>query len=125
MSDTHTRTLRRIKSVEPRPGYRLAISWERGPGVTVDLSEMISRGGVFADLTDKEKFSAVRIGENNRIIEWPMPEDDYGYPIISIDADALYIKSSQQNVESMATMMRTLLDTIKATPRRAPTSAKT
>lgn len=117
--------LRRIKSVDPRPGYRLAISWERGPGSLVDLSEMISGGGVFQDLADAKNFNAVRIGENNRLVEWPMPVDELGYPVIGIDADALFEKSSQQQDASLASTMKKMLDAARTVGKRGTVLTKT
>lgn len=105
--------LRRIKSVQPRPGYRLAVAWERGPGVVADLSEMVSKGGVFKDLANYETFSAVRVGENNRIVEWPFPKDELGYPSIEIDADALFEMAQEQQTKIMAASMRKLLGALR------------
>ncbi len=105
--------LRRIKSVNVRPGYRLVVALERGPVVTVDLSDMISRGGVFKDLADKDIFDQVRIGENNRVVEWPIPKDDLGYPTVEIDADALFEKHLEQQNGHMASAMRKLFDTFQ------------
>lgn len=107
MSD---RSLRRIRSVEARPGYRLAVSWDQGRVAVVDLSDMISRGGVFTKLSDKNKFALVRVGENSRIVEWPEPSDEFGYPIIEIDADALFLKSQEQEDRVLASTMRNLVD---------------
>lgn len=117
--------LRRIKSVEARPGYRLAIAWDRGQGSMVDLSDMISRGGVFEELSDSKKFGAVRIGENNRLVEWPAPSDELSYPLIGIDADALFEKSSHQQNDSLASSMRRMLDAVRAVGKHSAASTKT
>ncbi len=106
-------TLRRIKSVDARSGYRLAVAWDRGQTSIVDLSDMISKGGVFKDLADKSSFAAVRVGENNRVVEWPSPKDDMGYPIIEIDADALFEKYSRQQTENIASTIKKLMDNMK------------
>lgn len=64
--------------------------------MTVDLTEMITRGGVFANLRENNNFSKVRIGENNRVLEWPIPKDNNGNPIIEIDAESLFYMASRQ-----------------------------
>ncbi|MDQ2801907.1 MAG: DUF2442 domain-containing protein [Pseudomonadota bacterium] len=107
------RAFRRIRSVEARPGYRLAVSWDQGRTGVVDLSDMISRGGVFAELADKQKFARVRIGENSRVVEWPEPEDELGYPIIEVDADALFVKLHEQQETTLAAAMRNVIETAR------------
>ena len=67
MSDAH---LLRFKAVAPKPGYKLSVQWDRGSPMIVDLSAMIGKGGVFADLQDETVFAGVRIGPRNRVIEW-------------------------------------------------------
>jgi len=62
----------------------------------VDLSHMVQRGGIFTELRDEQKFALVRIGERNRVVEWPTPSDNLGYPIIDIDAESLYVMGAQQ-----------------------------
>ena len=96
--------LRRIAGVQARPGYRLALTWERSPAppVIIDLSDMISLGGVFKELSDHSKFAAVTIGENKRIVQWPEPKDDLGHPVIEIDADSLFEKYREQRNDGLA-----------------------
>ena len=105
-----TEPLRKIQFVEARKGYRVAVTLEQGPAFTVDLSEMVSAGGVFATLADQARFAAVRVGENNRLIEWPEPKDDLGYPVVEIDADALYRKALVQRTNSLADLGRAALE---------------
>ena len=78
------------------------MAWDRGQASLVDLSDMISKGGVFAELSDQATFSAVRVGENDRVVEWPEPRDESGNPVIGIDADALFEKAKSQRMESLA-----------------------
>lgn len=111
--------LRRIRSVEVRPGYRLAVAWDRGQTSLVDLSDMISKGGVFTELSDKAKFSAVRVGDNSRVVEWPEPKDESGYPIIEIDADALFEKARSQRMESLAAGVVKLVSPTRVRSRAA------
>jgi hypothetical protein len=108
--------VRKIKSVEAKPNYVLSILWERGE-TQVDLSEFIKRGGVFAPLSDFSKFERVRLTEIKTGVEWPQPADEDGYPIISIDAEALFIMSIAQNnvrkVKSFDRISRAIRDSGK------------
>ena len=122
MSET---SLRKIRSVEAKSGYRLAISWERGQKTTVDLSDMINKGGVFSELSDATKFAAVRVGENSTIVEWPEPVDDLGYPLISIDGEALHEKAVFQNMRDVATAVRAMVDSAGRVARPSPPFRKT
>jgi hypothetical protein len=105
--------IRKIRSVEAKPNYILAINWERG-GAAVDLSDFIKRGGVFEPLSDVAKFELVRLTENKTGVEWPYPADEDGYPIVSIDAEALFVLSVSQNnarkVKSLDSIMKTIRD---------------
>ena len=105
--------LRRIRSVETRSGLRLAIAWDRGSPAVIDFSDMIAKGGVFAALADVSVFEAVRIGENSRIVEWPEPKDDLGYPIIEIDAESLMAKAQQQRDQKTVFDMRKIRDVLR------------
>lgn len=111
--------MRRLKSVAPKPGYRLSISWEKGGVTTVGLSPTISIGGVFSTLSDNTAFSKVRIGENQRTVEWPEPSDVDGYPIVTIDADALFCMAQDQESANLEGSMRRLLETLKALGKAA------
>jgi hypothetical protein len=92
--------LRRIASVAPQSDYRLAIAWDSGPSMIVSLADLIKKGGVFEVLKDREKFSAARVDERQRVIEWPEPRNDQGYPLIEIDADALYERGRGQGLRA-------------------------
>ena len=105
--------LRRIKSAEARPGFRLAVAWDRGAGVVIDFSDMIKKGGVFAPLADPNKFNAVRVGENRRVVEWPEPKDDLGYPVIEIDAESLIAKAQQQRDQKDVLTFKKVRDAIR------------
>lgn len=91
-----TRQLRRIKSVGAKPGHRLAVVLDTGEEITVDLSDSITRGGVFAPLEDQKVFARVRVGDRRRTVEWPEPADGDGEPLIDIDAESLLHIASQQ-----------------------------
>jgi hypothetical protein len=77
--------------------------------MVVSLADLIKRGGVFEILRDPHKFAAVRIGERQRVIEWPEPRNDLGYPVIEIDADGLYERGAHQGVRAA---MSRLIDLI-------------
>lgn len=96
----------KIRSVEAKPAYRLAVSWSNGTRGTIDLGEMIRRGGVFTEISDFAKFSAVKIGENNRVVEWPKPSDTLGYPMIDIDAESLYATYRSQKEKELVSRIR-------------------
>ncbi len=116
---------RKIVSVEARPGYRLAIGWGGNRHSVVDLSDMISRGGVFAALSDKDKFAAVRVGEKGRLIEWPEPADDLGHPVVEIDSSALIYKMSEQHDSALLETVKSALGTLgRKSPKSAASAAK-
>jgi hypothetical protein len=114
---TDATSLRRIRSVEARSGYRVVVAWDTGRPSIIDLSDMISRGGVFASLSDHTKFSAVRVGESQRVIEWPEPVDDLGDPVLEIDAESLFEKANDQRKNSLASFAQLALEESKKKPR--------
>ncbi len=71
-----------IKKAVPEEVQRLRLRFADGSEGTVDLSDLIARGGVFARLGDSDAFSQVRIGGKGRWLEWPGDFD--------LCADALY-----------------------------------
>jgi hypothetical protein len=114
---TDATSLRRIRSVEARSGYRVVVAWDTGRPLIIDLSDMISRGGVFAALSDHSKFSAVRVGDSQRVIEWPEPMDDLGDPVVEIDAEALFEKANDQRRNALASIAQLALEDSKKKPR--------
>ena len=122
---TEVPAFRKILSVEAKPGYRLALVWGGGRQSIVDLSDMISRGGVFAALSDKDKFAAARVGEKGRLVEWPEPKDDFGYPMIEIDSAALIYKYQQQRDSSLLDTVKSALESLgRKAPKPATSAAK-
>jgi hypothetical protein len=91
-----------MASIGIAPGFQVP-SGKLKPGAMKDVV------GVFTALSDREKFSAVRVGEEGRSVAWPEPTDDLGYPMIEIESSALIYKSQQQHDS-------TLLDTVKRAP---------
>lgn len=60
-----------IRAVEPRPRRRLALTYDDGSVVSVDLAPLIQRGGVFAPLADWDLFRQVCPGPRGRSLCWP------------------------------------------------------
>src|SRR6185437_323443 len=90
-----------LRSVEAKPGFRLAVTWDRGTQSTIDFTDTIKRGGVFARLDNERFFNAVRMSANRRKIEWPEPRDAFGEPLIDIDAESLLVMARQQTNASL------------------------
>jgi hypothetical protein len=80
----------RVIATNARPDYGLAITYADGCEITVDLSDVILRGGAFKALQDKRLFSLVKPSPCGDGIEWPEPKDRHGEPLISIDAESIY-----------------------------------
>jgi hypothetical protein len=101
--------MKKIEAIEPRKGYRIAITWEDNGQMILSLAEDIRRGGVFEALRDERLFAKVRIGQRRRSIEWPEPKDENGEPIIGIDADALFQLAGQQKTASSFRRLMTIM----------------
>ena len=72
-----------VTHVEPLEGHWLRLSFSDGSVKDVDLSELLSRGGVFAAIRDdRGLFEQVRLKRDSRTIEWPGE--------IDLDPDVLY-----------------------------------
>jgi Protein of unknown function (DUF2442) len=106
-----------IRSVEPKPGYRLAIAWERGPQTTVDMTDLIQKGGVFEALRNEKVFMQVHLSENRRKIEWPEPRDEDGEPIIDIDAESLFYIATEQRSNQLFNRLITTMRSIDRTKK--------
>ena len=62
----------KITGVEPLEGRRLRLRFSDGAVKDVDLSGLLSRGGVFARIRDDRSFfEQVRVNSESRTIEWP------------------------------------------------------
>ena len=73
----------KITRVEPRQGRWLRLWFSDGAVKDVDLSSLLSRGGVFTAIRDdRTAFEAVRVNPDSRTIEWPGEVD--------LDPDVLY-----------------------------------
>jgi len=89
----------RIGSVEPKPGYRLMVTWVSGDKTTIDFAGDVRGGGIWASLRDETTFSRARTAFGGAVLEWPEPAGDDGSPRIDIDADGLWWKGLQQKGE--------------------------
>jgi len=65
----------RLLEVSPLSGHLLELAYDDGARLTVDLSDLIESGGVYAALRDDAVFSQVRLGESGSFIEFPGPVD--------------------------------------------------
>jgi hypothetical protein len=80
----------RVKMIEARPGYWLAVTFADGCEILVDLGDVIRRGGQFKPLQNQQLFSQATASLLGDRIEWPEPKDEHGEPLICIDAASLY-----------------------------------
>lgn len=72
-----------ITAVEPLDGYVLELTFSDGAIKQVDLSDLITAGGVFAPIAaSRETFASVAVNPETRTIEWPGEVD--------LDPDVLY-----------------------------------
>lgn len=83
--------LHRIKEVTVEENYKLSIVYENGSSVAVDFTPIIHKGGIFTQLSDRNFFAQVAIGQNGRHLQWP---DE-----IEFCADALWLKSHPEENE--------------------------
>jgi hypothetical protein len=90
--------LRRIKSVETRPGYKLVVAWDDGTSSVVDLSTDINMAGLFAVLRESEAFERVAIDPQRRAVQWLYPD---GSTRFDSDADALFELGEQQKTHGV------------------------
>jgi hypothetical protein len=112
-----TEAPRFIRSVEAKSGYKLTIAWERGPQTTVDITDMIQKGGVFETLRNEKVFMQVRLSENRRKIEWPEPRDDDGDPLIDIDAESLFYIATEQRSKLFFNRLVTTIRSLERTKK--------
>lgn len=72
-----------ITNVEPLDGFWIRASFSDGAVKEIDLSELISRGSVFAPIRDhREVFNQVHVNPETHTIEWPGEVD--------LDPEVLY-----------------------------------
>jgi hypothetical protein len=79
--------LRRVKSVEPKSGYRLEITFTSGETGVYDCTPLLDFG-VFRELRDPAYFRQVRVV--NGTVAWPNEQD--------ICPDTVYLESRKLSV---------------------------
>lgn len=82
---TEVGNLPKIKSARALEDHLLEVRWDSGLITVIDLSEMVSAGGVFTFLRDKKNFGQVKLGRRRRTVEWI----DQNNEVVDIDADTL------------------------------------
>jgi Protein of unknown function (DUF2442) len=74
-----------IREAKPLSGFSVEITWEEGEVSVLSLHDIVTKGGVFAPLSDPKIFAQLKIGEGGRWLEWPGEVD--------ICADALWYQA--------------------------------
>jgi hypothetical protein len=110
-----------LRAIEPKPGFRLTITWARGAQNTVDFRDTIQRGGVFAALADEKLFTRVRMTADRRKIEWPDPCDEFGEPVIDIDAESLLVMARIQSRDSAMQRLSNAVRSFEKSREKGPT----
>jgi dipeptidyl aminopeptidase/acylaminoacyl peptidase len=64
-----------VTSVKVLDDHRLCLSFEDGSTGEVDLSDLVSRGGVYAPLRDPAYFRQARVDPEGGTIAWPNDTD--------------------------------------------------
>jgi hypothetical protein len=77
----------KIESVESRGRSALAIEWDDGRRLEVDLAGIIARRPALAPLMKARTFDKVRVAEDGWAIEWPRCGIDFGSPQLRRWAD--------------------------------------
>jgi hypothetical protein len=75
-----------VTEVRPLGDHRVFIRFEDGVQGEIDVAEMVAFEGVFAPLTDPERFAEVRVHPEQGTLCWPNGAD--------LDPDVLYSKVS-------------------------------
>ncbi len=93
----------RIASVEALQHPILRITFDDNLSGTLDVSDKIATGPVFAPLADRDFFKTVAVGDDGRSFGWRL--DQPGQEI-DLCADAMRIRIETQMVEEMAARYR-------------------
>jgi hypothetical protein len=83
-------TIKWVKPLLPQPG-RLQVCFEDDSAPVIDLSPILTQGGVFEPLSGplqehRERFAAVEVGPRGRTLVWRVGDD-----IVDLCADALWL----------------------------------
>jgi hypothetical protein len=72
-----------VTAVEPLDGYWIRATFSDGAIKEIDLTEVLSRGGVFRPIQEnRDVFDQVRVNPESRTVEWPGEVD--------LDPEVLY-----------------------------------
>ena len=84
--------LKDIVAVQPLDGYRLKLRFEDGVVGEIDVAQLVPFTGVFAALSDRNEFVAVRVNPELGTICWPGGAD--------LDPDVLYSVVTRRPIPS-------------------------
>jgi hypothetical protein len=76
-----------LKEIQVMDGYKIRVRFEDGKQGTVDLSKIISQGGVFSRLKERSLFEQAYVNEDWAVLCWPGD--------IDIAPETLYETASQ------------------------------
>lgn len=85
MTDFQDRRILKVTSA--MPGF-LFIEWQGGSESFFDVRPFIADGDAFHFLSDPDAFSAVRLGEDGRTVEWTDSDGD----IVDLCVDTLWAR---------------------------------
>lgn len=89
-------TIKRIVAVQAAEApHTVAVTWEDGQSIRVDLGALLDRTPIFAPLRDASLFRQVQVGEDGWEIIWPGSED------LAVDAHHLARLAMEQSGEAM------------------------
>jgi hypothetical protein len=80
--------LRKVVSVAPLSGYRIALRFDNGVEGELDLTSMVQKGGVYTPLQDPAFFTKVYVDPEWGCVAWPNDVD--------LCPDALYMDVQAQ-----------------------------
>jgi len=61
----------KLVEVAPLPGHRLKLAYNDGARFTLDITDLIESGGVYAALRDEHVFTKVSLAADGSYIEFP------------------------------------------------------
>ncbi|KQT46423.1 molybdopterin-guanine dinucleotide biosynthesis protein [Methylobacterium sp. Leaf456] len=96
-------TLHRFASVEALSYPVIRVTFDDGVSGTLDLSDEIATGPIFAPLKDRDFFKTVAVGEYGHTFGWRL--DELGHEI-DFCPTATRIRVETQMVEEMAARFR-------------------
>lgn len=86
LDDVDVEALGRITSVKALDAQRIAVSFDDGETVAIDLAAIIAENPVLAPLNDPQMFAQVQVSALGWAIEWPC-DLDFGAPQLKRWAD--------------------------------------